>query len=145
MNYWNECIELIKLNVDKDVKSFDGTVRLDIINDWSKSPLIYKIYQEYVQNFKVFDPMMFVSLLASNSVGAHDDPDNVIIFVLDGNITYEFPKDNKKISMKKHESIFIPKDTIHNPIANNIPRMCLSMATSSYLKKEDATYHYNYI
>lgn len=153
MSYWDDCIELIKThsvpyenNNPNDITQYEyinGCLKTQYITNWKKAPLIKEIYDKYVENFNVYDPQIFATLGKSNGIGEHDDFDNVIILVLEGNMSYKIK--DKMINMNKNESIYIPAYKKHTPFSNSEPRICLSMGTPLDLKKTDVTYHYNYI
>lgn len=143
ISYWNDCIELIKTHNSKNTQYdyVNGCLKTQYITNWTKAPLIKNIYDKYVEKFNVYDPQIFATLGESNGIGEHTDPDNVIILVLEGNMSYKIK--DKMINMNKDESIYIPANKKHEPFSNLTPRICLSMATPLNLKRTDVTYYYN--
>ena len=138
--YWEEIIELIKTHGKEPKSKFPnkyndsdeyevywyerGTVKTSYlhINEFSKK--IKNCLKKYLK-YGINNIQIFASLGASEGIGTHTDPTNVLIICLEGEISYVVG-DNKLAVLKAGDTIFIKRGLEHMAISSTVPRICLS-------------------
>ena len=78
---------------------------------------------------------------ASEGIGEHTDPCNVLIICLDGEVTYTVER-TKPVTLKAGDTIYISKELRHFGISSSIPRICLSTEIRGSISKEEVTYYF---
>ena len=154
--YWEEVIELIK-NHGKEPKSTfpnpyndsddyvvyeyeRGTVKTSYIDINEFPQKIKDCFKKYLKYYPQ-DIQIFSSLGASEGIGSHTDPTNVLIICLEGEISYVIG-DNKLAVLKAGDTIFIKRGLDHMAISSTVPRICLSCGMRGYVPRNEVTYHF---
>ena len=141
--YWEESIELIKNHQSKPGTVYDyinGTLKSGYINIES---FPFKLKQ-VVNNYIKYDPVdlqLFCSLGASDGIGEHTDPGNVLIICLDGEVSYSVER-TKPVTLKAGDTIYISEGLRHSGFSSTVPRICLSTEVRGYVPREEVTYYF---
>ena len=153
--YWEETIELIKeyqgetklswpnLHPSDEYAVYDyerGTVKTNYIPIEDFPEKIKKAIEKYFK-YDLYDLQLFCSLGASEGLGLHNDPENVLIICLEGEIAYSI-EGLPSVKLYAGDTIFIKKGLMHIGISNTTPRICLSSAVGEFVPKEDVTYYF---
>ena len=173
--YWEETIELIKEYANEPLASFPypfadsddldndpgyevyeyerGTVKTKYI-PIENFPEKIKITIERYFKYELYNLQLFCSLGASEGIGVHGDPDNVLITCLEGEISYIVEKchgfttsedlyiKNDPVVLKAGDTIFIEEGLKHMGISSTTPRICLSCGIQEDIPKEEVTYYF---
>ena len=154
--YWEEAIELIKTHQSNPGHTYDyhkGTLKSGYI-DIKSFPLSLKKGIEKYLKYDLTDLQIFSSLGASEGFGVHDDPDDVLIICLEGEISYVVEKyhgftaqedayiKNDPVILKPGDTIFIQKGLKHMGISSTVPRICLSCGGARNVPKEEVTHYF---
>ena len=94
----------------------------------------------------------FSSLGPSEGIGIHNDPTNVLILCLEGEIAYivekfhgATPEDehiqNDPVILRQGDTIFIRDGLQHAAVSSKVPRICISCAVKGTIPKEEVTYY----
>ena len=154
--YWEEIIELIKIHQDEPKSTFPnqyndsndyevydyerGTVKTSYIDINEFPQKIKDCFKKYLKYY-LQDIQIFSSLGASEGIGSHTDPTNVLIICLEGEISYVIG-DNKLAVLKAGDTIFIKRGLDHMAISSTVPRICLSCGMRGYVPRNEVTYHF---
>ena len=154
--YWEETIELIKTYGDEPKSTFPnpyndsddyvvyeyerGTVKTSYIDINEFPQKIKNCFKKYLKYY-LQDIQIFSSLGASEGIGTHTDPTNVLIICLEGEISYVVG-DNKLAVLKAGDTIFIKRGLEHMAISSTVPRICLSCGMRGYVPRNEVTYHF---
>ena len=125
--YWEEAIELIKNHGEEPKSTFPnpyndsddyvvyeyerGTVKTSYIDINEFPQKIKNCFKKYLKYY-LQDIQIFSSLGASEGIGTHTDPTNVLIICLEGEISYVVG-DNKLAVLKAGDTIFIKRGLEH--------------------------------
>ena len=155
--YWEEVIELIKTHGEEPKSTFPnlyndsdeyvvyeyerGTIKTSYIDIDEFPQKIKNCFKKYLKYF-LQDIQIFSSLGASEGIGAHTDPTNVLILCLEGEISYVV-EDMEPVVLKAGDTIFIKKGLEHMGISSTVPRICLSCGMRGYVPSNEVTYHFN--
>ena len=154
--YWEEVIELIKTHNDDVVSEYPnplndgdyityeyerGTVKSSYIHINEFPEKIKDVLKPYLK-YGITDLQIFSSLGASEGIGAHTDPTNVLILCLEGEISYVV-EDMEPVILKSGDTIFIKKGLEHMGISSTVPRICLSCGMRGYVPSNEVTYHFD--
>ena len=141
--YWEEAIELIKSHQIEPGRVYDhvnGTLKSSYI-DINSFPFKFK---QVIDNYIKYDPVdlqLFCSLGASEGIGEHTDPGNVLIICLEGEVSYSIER-TKPVTLKSGDTIFIGEGLRHSGFSSTVPRICLSTEVKGYVSREDVTYYF---
>ena len=168
--YWEEVTELIKThgkdteskypnqyNDSDDYITYDyerGTVKTSYIHI-DEFPEIIKDHLKKYLKYDLQDIQIFASLGPSQGIGIHDDPDNVLILCLEGEISYivekfvgatpegEFRQEcfNDPVILNAGDTIFIKEGLLHMGVSSTVPRICISCAVKGTIPKEEVTFY----
>ena len=154
--YWEEAIELIKNHGEEPKSTFPnpyndsddyvvyeyerGTVKTSYIDINEFPQKIKDCFKKYLKYY-LQDILIFSSLGASEGIGSHTDPTNVLIICLEGEISYVIG-DNKLAVLKAGDTIFIKRGLDHMAISSTVPRICLSCGMRGYVPRNEVTYHF---
>ena len=154
--YWEEAIELIKNHGEEPKATFPnpyndsddyvvyeyerGTVKTSYIDINEFPQKIKDCFKKYLKYY-LQDIQIFSSLGASEGIGSHTDPTNVLIICLEGEISYVIG-DNKLAVLKAGDTIFIKRGLDHMAISSTVPRICLSCGMRGYVPRNEVTYHF---
>ena len=154
--YWEEAIELIKNHGEEPKSTFPnpyndsddyvvyeyerGTVKTSYIDINEFPQKIKDCFKKYLKYY-LQDIQIFSSLGASEGIGTHTDPTNVLIICLEGEISYVIG-DNKLAVLKAGDTIFIKRGLDHMAISSTVPRICLSCGMRGYVPRNEVTYHF---
>ena len=154
--YWEEAIELIKNHGEEPKSTFPnpyndsddyvvyeyerGTVKTSYIDINEFPQKIKDCFKKYLKYY-LQDIQIFSSLGASEGIGSHTDPTNVLIICLEGEISYVIG-DNKLAVLKAGDTIFIKRGLDHMAISSTVPRICLSCGMHGYVPRNEVTYHF---
>ena len=141
--YWEEAIELIKTHQTKPGQIYDynrGTLKSGYI-DIKSFPLSLKKGIEKYLKYDLTDLQLFCSLGASEGIGEHTDPCNVLIICLDGEVSYTVER-TKPVTLKAGDTIYISKGLLHFGTSSSIPRICLSAEIRGHISKEEVTHYF---
>ena len=154
--YWEEAIELIKNHGEEPKSTFPnpyndsddyvvyeyerGTVKTSYIDINEFPQKIKDCFKKYLKYY-IQDIQIFSSLGASEGIGSHTDPTNVLIICLEGEISYVIG-DNKLAVLKAGDTIFIKRGLDHMAISSTVPRICLSCGMRGYVPRNEVTYHF---
>ena len=154
--YWEEAIELIKNHGEEPKSTFPnpyndsddyvvyeyerGTVKTSYIDINEFPQKIKDCFKKYLKYY-LQDIQIFSSLGASEGIGPHTDPTNVLIICLEGEISYVIG-DNKLAVLKAGDTIFIKRGLDHMAISSTVPRICLSCGMRGYVPRNEVTYHF---
>ena len=142
--YWEESIELIKTHQsdsDDVYNHIDGTLKTDYI-DIESFPLKFKQVIEKYSKYDLMDLQIFCSIGASEGLGEHTDPANVLIICLEGEVTYSVER-TKPVTLHAGDTIYISEGLRHSGSSSTIPRICLSIGVKGYVPREDVTYYFD--
>jgi mannose-6-phosphate isomerase-like protein (cupin superfamily) len=142
--YWDECINVVNDYTGGVYDFTGGTLKTDFFQNLNEYKKLKGVFDYLYKNFKIFDSQLFLSIAESTGMGMHTDTDNVIIYVLEGEVSYLIDG-NKEVHLKQGDTFFIPKERNHSVKASKIPRICISCGTPMDVSEEQVTYHYNYI
>ena len=121
----------------------NATIKIEGMERFNKT--IYNMCSQYKVKYNHDGPVtchMFISKTKSPSFGLHTDPDDVIIYCIDGCKTLTV--DGKYISLNTNEEVYIPADTPH--IAHNEhPAMTLSFGLEKFLIDKAKNYELDYL
>ena len=154
--YCEEAIELIKNHGEEPKSTFPnpyndsddyvvyeyerGTVKTSYIDINEFPQKIKNCFKKYLKYY-LQDIQIFSSLGASEGIGSHTDPTNVLIICLEGEISYVVG-DNKLAVLKAGDTIFIKRGLEHMAISSTVPRICLSSGMRGYVPRNEVTYHF---
>ena len=140
--YWEEAIELIKTHQnDSDVYDhINGTLKSDYI-DIESFPSKFRQVIERYSKYDLVDLQLFCSIGASEGIGEHTDPGNVLIICLEGEVSYSIER-TKPVTLYAGDTIYINEGLRHSGFSSTIPRICLSTEVKGYVPKEDVTYYF---
>ena len=154
--YWEEAIELIKNHGEEPKSTFPNpyndsddyvvyeyerwTVKTSYIDINEFPQKIKNCFKKYLKYY-LQDIQIFSSLGASEGIGSHTDPTNVLIICLEGEISYVIG-DNKLAVLKAGDTIFIKRGLDHMAISSTVPRICLSCGMRGYVPRNEVTYHF---
>ena len=167
--YWEETIELIRKHGgepkstypypydesdDYEVYFYErGTVKTKYIPIEDFPENIKDNIKKYLK-YDLTDLQIFSSLGASEGFGVHEDPDDVLIICLEGEISYIVEKyhgfttqedayiKNDPVVLKAGDTIFIEKGLKHMGISSTVPRICLSCGGARNVPKEEVTHYF---
>tara|TARA_B100002019_G_C21062938_1_gene495031 strand:+ start:232 stop:723 length:492 start_codon:yes stop_codon:yes gene_type:complete len=138
--YWEEVIELIKTHGKEPKSTFPneyndsdeyvvyeyerGTVKTSYVHINEFSNKIKNCLKKYLK-YGINNIQIFSSLGASEGIGLHDDPTHVLIYCLEGEMSYII-EGKKPVILKSGDTIFIKKGIFHKGISSTVPRICLS-------------------
>ena len=164
--YWEEVIELIKTHTDDVVSEYPnplndgdyityeyerGTVKSSYIHIDEFPEKIKDVLKPYLK-YGITDLQIFSSLGPSEGIGIHNDPTNVLILCLEGEIAYivekfhgATPEDehiqNDPVILRQGDTIFIRDGLQHAAVSSKVPRICISCAVKGIIPKEEVTYY----
>ena len=154
--YWEEAIELIKNHGEEPKSTFPnpyndsddyvvyeyerGTVKTSYIDINEFPQKIKNCFKKYLKYY-LQDIQIFSSLGASEGIGTHTDPTNVLIICLEGEISYVVG-DNKLAVLKAGDTIFIKRGLEHMGVSSIVPRICLSSRVSGEVPRQEVTYYF---
>ena len=124
----------------------EGVYKSIVINDTYGMPKSYEdAFNYYNDKFDIYDAQIFTSLGHCEGFGMHEDPDSLLLVGLYGNTTYAIKENNNDIVLKPGETLYVPKGGLHWGKGSYHPRIIYSLGTHREIKKEDVTYHYDYL
>ena len=141
--YWEEAIELIKTHQSKPGDTYDyrnGTLKSGYINIESFPPKLKQAIKKYLK-YDLTDLQLFCSLGASDGIGEHTHPCNVLIICLDGEVSYSVER-MKYVTLYAGDTIYISEGLKHSGISSKVPRICLSTEVLGHVPKEEVTYYF---
>ena len=169
--YWEETIELIKKYGEEPKSTYPhpysesdnyeiymyerGTFKSKYIPIEDFPENIKDNIKKYLK-YDLTDLQLFSSLGASEGFGVHDDPDNVLILCLEGEISYivekfvgatpegQFKQEcfNDPVILYAGDTIFIKEGLLHMGISSTVPRICISCAVKGTIPKEEVTHYF---
>jgi len=137
---WEEIIEKINYDnppSDKIEKDYFNIERpnIEVVNNtlllrdqtWYP-PKIQKVIDELKEKYNYKCIHMFISFVPNPSFGGHCDQDDVLLYQLLGEMSYEYGngRTREKITLKPGDTLHLPAGTYHRPIATKA-RVTLSM------------------
>ena len=147
--YWDslpEAVKAVPYDYDRGTDYVNGCYKTATFNDTTKLPPVYKnIVNYFKQEHDIYDAQIFSTLSTTDGVGWHHDPDNVLIYCLYGEATYQLRTTEHQITMKEGELLYIPKLKQHIGLGSDFPRIILSMATKKRVPHNQVDYHYTRI
>lgn len=139
----NEKGEQIPLSTSSELHVGNITVKIEGMERFSST--IYNKCGFYKLKYDHGGPVtchLFLAGKNSPSFGMHTDPDDVIIYCVEG--TKTLTVDGKYIVLNQGEEVYIPADTLH--IAHNeYPAMTLSFGLEKYLIDKAKTYELDHL
>ena len=142
--YWEEAIELIKSHQERPgivYDYFNGTLKSGYI-DIESFPFKFKQVINNYSKYDLTDLQLFCSLGASEGIGEHTDPCNVLIICLEGEVSYSVER-AKPVKLKAGDTIYISQGLRHSGFSSTVPRICLSTEVRGYVPREDVTYYFD--
>ena len=143
--YWEEAIELIKSHQEKPGRVYEyvkGTLKSSYINIESFTPKFKQVINNY-SKYDLTDLQLFCSLGASEGIGEHTDPCNVLIICLEGEVSYSV-EGTEPVKLKAGDTIYMSEGLQHSGFSSTVPRICLSINVLGHVPREDVTYYYDY-
>jgi mannose-6-phosphate isomerase-like protein (cupin superfamily) len=122
------CIDA--LNVADTIRHADKTIKIEGMERLSKT--FYRLCRQIADKMSHDGPVtchLFLSRLDSQSFPMHTDPDNVLIYVVDGEKTIVL--DNEIVTLTPDQALFIPYGMRHQAI-NHKESIMLSFGLERY-------------
>ena len=164
--YWEEVIELIKTHTDDVVSEYPnplndgdyityeyerGTVKSSYIHIDEFPEKIKDVLKPYLK-YGITDLQIFSSLGPSEGIGIHNDPTNVLILCLEGEIAYILKQNvlqnggyiekMSKVVLKAGDTIFMKEGLLHAGISSTVPRICLSCEVQESIPSHEVTHFF---
>lgn len=140
--YWEEAVELIKTHQSPTpvYEYKGGTLKTSYIDIENLPAKIKTGIQDYLK-YDLTDLQLFCSLGASEGIGGHTDPCNVLIICLDGEMAYSIER-MPPVILTAGDTIYIRRGLLHLPISSTVPRICLSAEVRGTVPREEVTHYF---
>jgi hypothetical protein len=140
--FWEEAIDLIKTHQHPSpvYEYKGGTLKTSYI-DIEDFPITLRWRINKYLKYDLTDLQLFCSLGASEGIGGHTDPCNVLIICLEGEMAYSIER-MPPVILTAGDTIYIGKGLLHLPISSTVPRICLSAEVRGTVPKEEVTHYF---
>jgi mannose-6-phosphate isomerase-like protein (cupin superfamily) len=118
------------LNVNDTVRHADKTIKIEAMERFSET--LYRLCRRIADELNHDGPVtchLFLSRINSDSFPSHTDPDDVLLYVVDGEKTIILS--NETVTLTPGQALFMPYGTVHQAI-NRKDSIMLSFGLERY-------------